>query len=582
MSGRVGQSFRRSCVFLCVALLCLAAIGTPRAESGSFTFTKIVDTNTPIPGGVGNFVAFGAPVFDGTTVAFWAPGLCFCSSQIGVYASTGGSLQKLADSNTPIPGSVGNFDNFNEAEIRGGTVAFFGANGFVSSGIYASSGGSLTRVADLNTAVPDGIGNFQYFVPEVAVDDGRVLFTGLGSFSTAGLYSFAAGSLTTVVDFNMVMPGSGIPFGGFFGPAARAGNLAFGAFGSFNPFSTQGLFTLIDGSLATVVDMNTPIPGGSGNFAFFGNPSFDGSNVAFIGFDSTFTLHGIYVADSTGALGVIANTTTPAPGGTGHFVQFFDPAIDNGVVVFVGIDEIGMSAIYRAVGGVLTRVIGSGDMLDGRLLGRVRMQRHERVSGTFAFMASDAEGWQGIFLASEETLPTNVFLHRSGSSLVLDSIGPTAATPASLDSAGLKFSGGNPWKEIGTWSAPASMTAGTLDFISPLHAWVGLKNSDDIGTRFDLRAEILENGNLVGSGEATCISGVKRDPAQALEVSVPFGSLSPTSFNGTTDALSVRILARIGTTGSGGFCGGHSNATGLRLYFDAVSRPSRFDVRFAD
>ena len=577
-----GPHFGRPFLLLCAALLGLVAIGVPRAESGGFTFTKIVDTNTPIPGGVGNFVAFGAPVFDGTTVAFWAPGLCFCSSQIGVYASTGGSLQKLADSNTPIPGSVGNFDNFNEAEIRGGTVAFFGANGFVSSGIYASSGGSLTRVADLNTAVPDGIGNFQYFVPEVAVDDGRVLFAGLGSFSTAGLYSFAAGSLTTVVDFNMVMPGSGIPFGGFFGPAARAGNLAFGAFGSFNPFSTQGLFTLIDGSLATVVDMNTPIPGGSGNFAFLGNPSFDGSNVAFIGYDSTFTFHGIYVVDSAGALSVIADTTTPAPGGTGHFVQFFDPAIDNGTVVFTAIHESGQSAIYRAVGGVLTRVIGSGDMLDGNLLGRVSMQRHERVSGTFAFLASSQEGWRAIYLASEETLPTNVFLHRSGSSLVLDGVGPTTAAPASLDSAGLKFSGGNPWKEIGTWSAPPAFTTGTLDSPSPLHAWVGLKTSDDIGTRFDLRAEILKNGVLVGSGEVACITGVTRNPAQAVEVSVPFGPFSPTSFNGTADVLSARLLARIGTTDSGGFCGGHSNATGLRLYFDAISRPSRFDVRFVD
>src|SRR5438876_971661 len=58
---------------------------------------------------------------------------------------------------------------------------------------------------------------------------------------------------------------------------------------------------------------------------------------------------------------------------------------------------------------------------------------------------------------------TNVFLHRAGSSLVLDGVGPTAAAPASLDSVGLKFSGGNPWKEIGTWSAPPAFTTGTLD-----------------------------------------------------------------------------------------------------------------------
>jgi probable HAF family extracellular repeat protein len=116
----------------------------------------------------------------------------------------------------------------------------------------------------------------------------------------------------------------------------------------------------------------------------------------------------------------------------------------------------------------------------------------------------------------------------------------------------------------------------------PLHAWLGLKTSDDIGTRFDLRAEILKNGVLVGSGEVACITGVARNPAQAVEVSVPFGPFSPTSFNGTADVLSARLLARIGTTDSRGFCGSHSNAAGLRLYFDAISRPSRFDVRFVD
>ena len=59
-----------------------------------------------------------------------------------------------------------------------------------------------------------------------------------------------------------------------------------------------------------------------------------------------------------------------------------------------------------------------------------------------------------------------------------------------------------------------------------------------------------------------------------------FSAFSPAAFNGTTDVLSLRILTRIGTNGSGGFCGGHSNAVGLRLYFDAVSRPSRFGGTF--
>ena len=53
-----------------------------------------------------------------------------------------------------------------------------------------------------------------------------------------------------------------------------------------------------------------------------------------------------------------------------------------------------------------------------------------------------------------------------------------------------------------------------------------------------------------------------------------------TTFNGTSDVLSLKILTRIGTNGAGAFCGGHSNAVGLRLYFDAVSRPSKFTAIF--
>ncbi len=37
--------------------------------------------------------------------------------------------------------------------------------------------------------------------------------------------------------------------------------------------------------------------------------------------------------------------------------------------------------------------------------------------------------------------------------------------------------------------------------VSPAEIWIGLKNSDDVGTRFDLKAEVFENGSLIGSGE---------------------------------------------------------------------------------
>jgi hypothetical protein len=178
-----------------------------------------------------------------------------------------------------------------------------------------------------------------------------------------------------------------------------------------------------------------------------------------------------------------------------------------------------------------------------------------------------------------------IYLHGTGPNnnpptLFLDNIAPGAATARYKDSSSINFNGGNPWKDIGTWAANPTLSTGILNTLSELHVWLGLKNSDDQGTKFDLRAEIYKNDTLVASAETYCITGVTRNPAQAKEATVSFGSFSPTPFNGTSDLLSLKIQTRIGTDGAGSFCGGHSNAVGLRLYFDAASRPSRFNAVF--
>ena len=113
-----------------------------------------------------------------------------------------------------------------------------------------------------------------------------------------------------------------------------------------------------------------------------------------------------------------------------------------------------------------------------------------------------------------------MFLHGSSSTppvLTLDTTAPSAPAPKFLDSAGVAFSGGNPWKEIGTWTA-----ASGLDSPTNLRAYVGLRNSDDQGTQFDVRAELYRNGSLIGSGQTNCVTGVTRNPDQAKEIVVSF------------------------------------------------------------
>lgn len=178
---------------------------------------------------------------------------------------------------------------------------------------------------------------------------------------------------------------------------------------------------------------------------------------------------------------------------------------------------------------------------------------------------------------------TDLYLHGSGRDLSLDSEAPVKQTAESRDSAALKFAGGNPWKPIATWTQPPVRATRTLISVGPMETWIGLRNSADHGARFDLRADLLKNGIRIQSNQTNCIGGATRNPRNAVGIG---GSLIPTPevIDGVrlspTDALSLRMSARIGTDGAGRFCGGRANATGVRLYFDAVDRTTQIAIDF--
>jgi hypothetical protein len=44
------------------------------------------------------------------------------------------------------------------------------------------------------------------------------------------------------------------------------------------------------------------------------------------------------------------------------------------------------------------------------------------------------------------------YLHTTGTVHSFDASAPTATTPKQRDSSAVNFAGGNPWKEIGTWT----------------------------------------------------------------------------------------------------------------------------------
>ena len=175
----------------------------------------------------------------------------------------------------------------------------------------------------------------------------------------------------------------------------------------------------------------------------------------------------------------------------------------------------------------------------------------------------------GLFAFVPLSAASDFFLHSTTNDF-LDNISPTDTTAKFKDSTAVNRT---TYQEIGTWTAAPAATAMRLSSLTDLHVWIGLKNSDDQGTYFDLRAELRKNGVVIASGETKTIQGVTRNPANAKEVAVAFGPITGDQFN-PGDVLSIKILTKVADSG------GHNNAVGLRLYYDAVSRPSSFGAVF--
>jgi hypothetical protein len=198
-----------------------------------------------------------------------------------------------------------------------------------------------------------------------------------------------------------------------------------------------------------------------------------------------------------------------------------------------------------------------------------------------------------VFAAALRTPPLgaaattlNFFLHGSGAAanpptLFLDASTPPGSVDVYKDSAAVNFTGGNAWIEIGRWAAtPSSIAQGDLSSLGALQIWVGLKNSDDQGTSFDVKAEVLKNGAAIASGLSRCVQGVTRTASLAKQIAVAFDPFTTTTFNGSSDSLVLRLSTRIGTNPDNTKCAGHSNAVGLRAYFDSVSHPAALTTTF--
>jgi uncharacterized repeat protein (TIGR03803 family) len=107
--------------------------------------------------------------------------------------------------------------------------------------------------------------------------------------------------------------------------------------------------------------------------------------------------------------------------------------------------------------------------------------------------------------------------------------------------------------------------------VGPAAAWIGLKNSDDIGTTFDLRAEVFQDAVLVASGQLNGVSGVGSGFNNARLRTI---ALTPATVNrGTT--LSIRLFVRIAADSR------HRSGT-ARLWFNDANASTHLETAIDD
>jgi hypothetical protein len=357
MTRLIGALFMRK--FIAHLVLSLAALAAchPSVRAG-LVFTKIADTSTAIPGGSGTFSSVDGAAIDGNTVLLNGIG---AGGQYGAYMATiGGSLSTVADTNTAIPGGTGNFSTVAGTTISGNTVTFFGSGSGSQSGIYTSTGGTLDNIVDKNTLIPDGTGHFTGFIGYTS-SGSTVAFGASGMMGQSGIYTSSGGVLTVVADRNTLIPSGTGKFTNLDTlPSISGSTVAFEGRGSNGQ---SGIYTSTGGTLAVVADTNTTAPGGSGTFTGFGtHPEISGNTVVFGA--SVGSVQGIY-ADGSGGLTLLADTNTASPNGNGSFVTFLDLAVSGQTVAFVAQTGEAAGATYGLYvenldGTGLTEVIEGG------------------------------------------------------------------------------------------------------------------------------------------------------------------------------------------------------------------------------
>ncbi|HYG23331.1 MAG TPA: hypothetical protein VEH04_11155 [Verrucomicrobiae bacterium] len=225
----------------------------------------IVGTNTLVPGTSSRFTNFyGSTFLSAGRVVFAAFG---SGDEHGIYAWTNGSVIKIHDRDTVIPGRSETFDRFGWPAVAGNQFAFFGFSEWNDDskldyrGLFVSSNGVLTKLADTNTVLPGLGGHFVGSSSQVAFDGQKVAWWAWNEDDDNGIFTVTRQLvLTNIADTLTINPANGQVFDGFISPASvHAGRVYF--VGHDLGFNTALFYRDQNGATELIAKPGDTIPG---------------------------------------------------------------------------------------------------------------------------------------------------------------------------------------------------------------------------------------------------------------------------------------------------------------------------------
>jgi hypothetical protein len=151
-----GFSMRRNFPYIVLILLfsCLVpALG--HTDCPKYTFVKIADTATPVPGGNGDtFEGLSSePAVNGLRVAFYGEG----GGAEGIFVGDGKTLNSVAAVGDPLPGGATIKSIVEDFAFSGGVFnIIINTPSTGNHGIYATDGSGLSKIVEFGESAPGG------------------------------------------------------------------------------------------------------------------------------------------------------------------------------------------------------------------------------------------------------------------------------------------------------------------------------------------------------------------------------------------------------------------------------------------